>query len=274
MLFKISVKQLQKSDIQKLFDTTASSLIETATCGRLTKETETCFFCHNCFKLISSDKKYPRISVSNGLQLDKIPSELEKLTDLEKQLIARNLLFMKIFRLATSRMHAIKDKLINVPLESPDIEKTIDKLPRNFDDSYLIPANLKRKKSMRNTHLSAYIRPQCMIDAVYKLKQLRNIHYQYVCVDNNYSLKSKCLDNNTLESENSESDSENENEDEDTENILSSVASCQSNQNENVCLIPNEPDTRIVENNSKDTISKKKSLDQKKGIDIAPGKHL
>ena len=272
MLFKISVKQLQKSDIQKLFDTTKPSLIETATCGRLTKETETCFFCHNCFKLISSDKKCPRISVSNGLQLDKIPSELAKLTDLEKQLIARNLLFMKIFRLATSRMHAIKDKLINVPLESPDIEKTIDKLPRNFDDSYLIPANLKRKKSMRNTHLSAYIRPQCMIDAVYKLKQLRNIHYQYVYVDNNYSLKSKCLDNDTLESENSESDSENE--DEDTENILSSVASCQSNQNENVCLIPNEPDTRIVENNSKDTISKKKSLAQKKGIDIAPGKHL
>ena len=42
--------------------------------------------------------KIPKIHFTNGLKLDKVPEELE-LTDLEQQLIARSLLFMKVKKL-------------------------------------------------------------------------------------------------------------------------------------------------------------------------------
>ena len=85
------------------------------------------------------------MSIHNSLELDEIPPELKKLTDFEHQLISPNLIFIKIFKLPTSRMFAEKGKLVNIPLENVDIEKTLKQvLPRQFDDSYLVPVNLKR----------------------------------------------------------------------------------------------------------------------------------
>lgn len=43
--------------------------------------------CHNCLRQIKKNK-LPKIHVSNGLKLDKVPEEL-KLTDLEQQLIGK-----------------------------------------------------------------------------------------------------------------------------------------------------------------------------------------
>ena len=54
-------------------------------------------FCHNCLNMIRKNK-LPKIHVSNGLQLDIVPPELQ-LTDLEQQLIARSLLFMMVKKL-------------------------------------------------------------------------------------------------------------------------------------------------------------------------------
>ena len=62
----------------------------------------------------------PSISVSNGLSVDPIPEELQ-ITDLEEQFIARCLIFMKVVRLPKSRMHAVKDRIINVPMTEDDI---------------------------------------------------------------------------------------------------------------------------------------------------------
>ena len=64
--------------------------------------------CHTCKKWFGK-KKIPRIHVSNGLQLDEIPDEL-KLTDLEQQLIARTLIFLKVKKLPKSGMKSNIDQ--------------------------------------------------------------------------------------------------------------------------------------------------------------------
>ena len=81
----------------------------------------------------------PKLSAMNNLMVEIIPEQL-KLSDFEMQLIAKDLLFMKIFSLPKSRMPAIKDKVINVPLTHLDIQRTTTLLPRNFDESLLVNA--------------------------------------------------------------------------------------------------------------------------------------
>ena len=53
--------------------------------------------CHNCLGKIKK-KKVPNIHFSNGLELDDVPDEL-KIADLEQQLIARTLIFLKVKKL-------------------------------------------------------------------------------------------------------------------------------------------------------------------------------
>ena len=242
-----------------------------ATSNQLTKDCEQCVFCHNCLKVISKDGKCPRMSIHNGLKLDEIPLELV-LSDPEEQLIALDLLFMKIFKLpSASRMRATKGKMVNVPLEGIDIMKTLDVLPRKFDESFQIPVNLKRKQSMIKPHISAIINPHRLIAAVEKLKQLRNIHYQFVPLDRNYTLESGNMHEDDEENEGSASGSESDDGDQNKDNVLSSISEFQSDQNSNVCLIPNEIETMVVENQTNEIMSKKKSVHQKSSVDISPG---
>ena len=71
-----------------------------------------------------------------------MPDEL-KLTDLEQQLIARTLIFMKIKKLPTSRMKAMLDKVISVPIEEDDVSKTISAFPRHPNDAMICAVQLK-----------------------------------------------------------------------------------------------------------------------------------
>ena len=140
--------------------------------------------CHNCLKLIKSNK-LPKIHISNGLKLDKVPHEL-KLTDLEQQLIARSLIFMKVKKLPTSRMKAMVDKVISVPLEENDVSNTISKLPRHPNNAKIVAVQLKRKLEMKNTHLQEFIRPAKCIKAVETLKAARNPFYLNIELDRNF----------------------------------------------------------------------------------------
>ena len=59
--------------------------------------TTSLILCHNCLNKIKK-KKVPNIHFSNGLELDDVPDEL-KIADLEQQLIARTLIFLKVKKL-------------------------------------------------------------------------------------------------------------------------------------------------------------------------------
>ena len=128
-------------------------------------------FCHNCLKSIKSSE-VPNINVTNGLQLECIPEEL-MLSDLEQQLIARTLLFLKIKRLPKGFMKANVDMVINVPIECDDITNSMQKLPRHPNDAKIVAVELKRRLKYQNSYLNKYINPKACIDAIKILKKVR-----------------------------------------------------------------------------------------------------
>ena len=117
-MFKAGVEILDKAAVVKLFQKCPANIIHQATSFKIRKPSKLSrnlnkkILCKNCFTSLKN-KKCPRMSASNGLNLDPIPEEL-KLTDLEMQLIAKNLLFIKIFKMKKSGMLSSMSTITNM----------------------------------------------------------------------------------------------------------------------------------------------------------------
>ena len=179
-LFKNQVKTLKADNVKNL---KSKLKRKTVTQMGLQFKKNELIFCHNCLKLIQKGK-IPKIHYTNGLWLDEVPDEL-KLKDLEQQLIARSLIFMKVKKLRFG-MKAMTDMVISVPIEEDDISKTISAFPRHPDDAKVVAVQLKRKVLWKNTHLQEFIRPAKCIAAVEKLKELGNPFYQDITINENF----------------------------------------------------------------------------------------
>ena len=84
------------------------------------------------------------------------------MTELEGALIAKTILFQKIFTLPTSRWTALKDRTINVPIQDKSINDTLVQLPRTPAQGGLIAVSLKRMQKMKNNHKRQLIYPDRM----------------------------------------------------------------------------------------------------------------
>jgi chemotaxis protein histidine kinase CheA len=140
---------------------------------------EQCVLCHTCNHSLIVRKKRPANSYNNGLKFDPVPLALQ-LTELEQQLIAKTLLFMKVRPLPRSRMDGIIDRVINVPLTDADVANTLASLPRTPDESFLCSVKLKRMQKLKNVHKEALIRPFMLEQALDELQRLGNPHYQNI----------------------------------------------------------------------------------------------
>ena len=107
------------------------------------------------------NKKMPPISVNNNMNVEKLPSELEDITNIENQLVAIDIPFMKIRKVPKSQMEKMEDRTILVPMEPTDIMDTIKStlLPRSMEESAVISVDFKRMKNLKNIHKSGGIRP-------------------------------------------------------------------------------------------------------------------
>ena len=101
------------------------------------------FICKMCVQHLRKNMLPPK-SVSNALGSVFVPEEASLKSYLEEALIARVLLFIKIFSLRTSLMPAMKDKCVVIPLDSKDISDTIEKLPRIPSQSGIIDIHWNR----------------------------------------------------------------------------------------------------------------------------------
>ena len=113
------------------------------------------YVCKSCKRMLKIGKM-PKLCVKNGLQVDCIENSDLKLTDLENNLIARNIIFQKVHKLPKSRWSGTHDRLVNVPVGPQDVLNTIEKLPRTPAEAGIIPiipVNLKRKLEYKTTHL-------------------------------------------------------------------------------------------------------------------------
>ena len=115
------------------------------------------------------------------------------MNELSTTLIAKNILFLKLFKLPTTRWHSLKDKVVNVPINDNEVLKTLSELkkfPRSTDNAGLIPVNLKRKKKYKGNVISAHVNYPQMIEALQYFKRQGHPSYQDIEIE-------QCLNNST-----------------------------------------------------------------------------
>ena len=269
IILSLGVKQLDRAGILELLNTCGHDLVKKATMKDVTKATKFAIFCHNCHTTMKKKKKIPRMSISNGLELDDIPYELKIPTDIEQQLFATCLIFMKFINLPKTRMKGQKDgKMINVPIQPSDVTNTFKSLPRCADDAALVPLQLKRKKEYKNSHFDGLIRPNVCINAVKKLKELHNPYYKDVIV-NYFPMTSPPAKRPKLDEDNSNDEEVTTESDEEEVEILNNVKEFQADHVENTCLIREDLEARIVENRTTKVMHKQKG--NKTPISVQPG---
>ena len=111
--------------------------------------------CRTC-KMNLNKGKVPSMSVANSLKLVHLPNSSLKLSELENNLIAKRILFQKIYQLPKSRMAGMKDRLINIPIYEQDVINTIENIPRTPNEAGLLEIKLKRKIDLLKLKSSQY----------------------------------------------------------------------------------------------------------------------
>ena len=151
------------------------------------------YICKTCIRHMKN-KKIPPMSAMNGLQLQEtdemIKDEGLKLTELEGALIAKSIIFQKIYQMPKSRWTALKDRLINIPINDDDIVNTLEQMPRTPKDAGLIGVALKRKKEYKNSHKNQLIDPQKLFRMLNKLEARGNKYYQFY--DDYHEYEERC----------------------------------------------------------------------------------
>ena len=131
-------------------------------------------------------KKIPPMCTKNGLKLSESDAELREqkleMTELEGALIAKNIIFQKIYQLPKSRWTALKDKIVNVPINEDSILNTIESVPRTPQGAGLIGVALKRKTEYKNTHKHQLINPEKLFKILSKSENNRaNAQGEWIC---------------------------------------------------------------------------------------------
>ena len=125
------------------------------------------------------DGKLPPMAATNNLQVLPINDKDLHLSELESNLIAKRIMFQKIYQLPKSRMAACKDHLINIPISSEDVINTMQSLPRTPEEAGLLEVKLKRKLDYKNTHQQAYIDPKKIYKALDFLRSKGHPEYKF-----------------------------------------------------------------------------------------------
>ena len=229
------------------------------------------YICTTCKREIGKGN-LPQMSAANSLQVLPIDDKELHLSELENNLIAKRLLFQKIFQLPKSRMAACKDQLINIPINSEDVESTLQSIPRTAREAGLLEVRLKRKLEYQNVHKHAYIDPQKIYKALEFLRS--NGHPDYTFYDDYNVYKRRChMDNftfvedyqieeivdkdqylksleNSMNKECSEDDSDKEEEEYQKND---NIRKFQFDYDRSVCLVDKFPEAAVIEESVKES---------------------
>ena len=106
-------------------------------------------------------------------------------------MVAKNLLFEKVFNLPVSRWTALRDKVINIP--NINVMETLEKLPRLPSKAGLLLVKLKRRLGYSSVHRQGLIDVFKLYQALRTFKALGNPFYEVV--DENLDLLSDVREN-------------------------------------------------------------------------------
>ena len=235
------------------------------------------YICTACKKHLQQ-QKMPPLCYKNGLELAKIPDEFKNLGELGNQLIAKKLIFLKLRPLPKTGMKSMFDRVINVPIPDDDVIKTVTSLPRNPDNDGLVNVKLKRKLEYNRTVNEEVVDRQTLLKCLEHLKKnhasysditlseppVKKIKLSVIDEESNQQIepgqpnRKRKYSKNEDEEEDSETEDENE-----TENpFLVST-----------CLQPEDPESRIIVNNSCEPLRKKRKLNSNITYEVAPGEN-
>ena len=181
--------------------------------------------CKNCCRYLEK-LEMPPICAKNALEYAKIPDCLT-ITNLERQLICKDLIFLKIRELHKTGMKKINDRVINVPLDDEDVIKTVTSLPRSKKNHGLIAVGLKRDEIYKDFHILDMIDPKKVFEG---LKYLIENHPQYYNI-NVHSLEEWSLQYFNKDDENTHVE----------EKTLCNDETEESPYNFSTCLLPEAP---------------------------------
>ena len=149
------------------------------------------YVCPTCKRYLERNAMPPMCN-QNNLSFVNISDHPElNLSELEQQLIALNILFQKIVLLPKSRMNAMKDKTVSVPINPSDVVNTLSKLPRTPSDAGLAVVQLKRRLNYPSVHNQQLIDFSKVIKALQTFINLKNPHYQNILEDKEF--KKRCF---------------------------------------------------------------------------------
>ncbi|CAF4377139.1 unnamed protein product, partial [Rotaria sp. Silwood2] len=169
---------------------------------KCSSSTEQTWICKSCSDKIKK-QQMPSRSLLNKLEVCDIPSELKKLNNLEKHLIALRLPFMKIVNLTSGKLSSrLAQKGTKGPLHCvpSDVQDTVTALPRPIDKSMMVRLQLKRRIKYKAIWEEQLINPNDVRDALfvltkmhpgYKSVKINDIHENYLTSD-----QEKNYDNN------------------------------------------------------------------------------
>ena len=178
-------------------------------------------------------------------------------------------------------MNSNNDRVINVPIPDDDVIKNVTSLPRTRANDGFITVNLKRMKSMKKEEMKETLNPQQLLDG---LEYLRSNHPDYKDVTprdiieefleseesdeemdaatDMEECKVQDLDSDTeMDLDCASVNNDNDHDSDDDENVYCSVT----------CLLPDNPQEKVLINDSDKTIKKKTKITSSITTDIAPG---
>ena len=104
---------------------------------------------------------------------------------------------MKIHRKPKSRMTAIKDRVVCIPIDSETINETLQKLPRLPKDAGLVPIKLKRKQTYKQSHLQEWVNVEKVHRCLLLLKNFGHKEYQFYTPEDLESYVSRCKEDDS-----------------------------------------------------------------------------
>ena len=234
---------------------------------------EKLWICKTCNNWLQNKKKMPPLCFLNGLDVTPIPEPMQDLTSIEKQLLQKSLVFLKLRPLPKTRMPSFYDRVINIPIADDELIKNVTELPRSATELGTVVVKLKRNMKLKTYHNFSKVRPKKINDS---LKHLQKYHEQYKNISVhklNESSELIDIENDCTSDVNMESRDERTPMDEDIDAILDPEE--ESDEEDNIynfstCILPEEPASNVIVNSTKNPIKKRLKKDGPV-LEIAPG---
>ena len=243
--------------------------------------------CKTCVSYLKKSQVPPMCS-KNSLEPAVIPDCLQNLSDVEKQLIVKNLIFIKVRALPKTRMAAMNDRVINVPITDENIAKRVNSLPRTEKISGMVNVGLKRKLNMKNFHKHGLINPVRVYEACQYLienhpdysnikllsyedwsKDCPSLFNQTEHSDSEEEIEDSSDEEKVDKSDKNDTDKSDEKENKVKKGIEGEAAD--NDFNATTCLYPKEPATDMIVNHTNEKKNVKFRRKDKKVYEYAPG---